>query len=195
MDDAERLTHSSRPPLPVRNPRHRYAQWNAHPMVSENLDDLVPRPLFSERAGRRPTRIYVEVQDLHSLLGPSSSQLSIPSSPTASFRSFTSYASSESSISTVSGPRSLSRTPKPQSYPFPPPDVCNWGNDGDPSPAPTPKLRRIKSPKKETLRDLRAKGSDVCLQRVYEQQLELYLQGALFPRQKWKDDLTCLDEE
>ncbi|KAF9733166.1 hypothetical protein PMIN06_010256 [Paraphaeosphaeria minitans] len=193
MEIAERLTNSPTPPLPVRNPNHRYAQPKPAFALPNSSARLVPKPLSSKRSALPLLQIHIEVQQIPDWSSRSSSQSSGPPSPTSSFRSFASYASS---VTTVSGPGSLRERPPSQEYAFPPPDVCNWGNEWEPSHAPTqPRLRRTKTPKKETLRDLRAKGSDVCLQRVYEQQLELYLNGALFPRAKWKDGLGCVEEE
>ncbi|KAK7184590.1 hypothetical protein DPSP01_009007 [Paraphaeosphaeria sporulosa] len=193
MEVTERLTNSATPPLPVRNPNRRYSQRKTAFVVPNSSAKLVPKPLFSKRSGIPPLQIHIEVQEILDWSSRSSSQSSGPPSPTSSFRSFASYASS---VTTVSGPGSVRERPISQEYAFPPLDICNWGNEWEPSHAPTnPRLRRTKTPKKETLRDLRAKGSDMCLQRVYEQQLELYLNGALFPRTKWKDDLGCVEEE
>jgi hypothetical protein len=43
-------------------------------------------------------------------------------------------------------------------------------------------LRRKPSPKRDTLRALRAKDSDASLQRIYESQTSAYLDGRLFGR-------------
>lgn len=196
MEVTERLTNSPTPPLPVRNPNHRYIQQNSAFYAPNSSARLVPKPLFNKRNGLSPLQIHIEAQDAPDWISFSSSQSSGPLSPTSSFKSFASYASS---VTTVSGPGSIRERPVSREYAFPPEDVCNWGNEWEPyryqTPSKTPRLRRTKTPKKVTLRDLRAKGSDVCLQRVYEQQLELYLNGALFPRAKRKDDLGCVEEE
>ncbi|KAF2445581.1 hypothetical protein P171DRAFT_430978 [Karstenula rhodostoma CBS 690.94] len=192
MEVTERLVNSPTPPLPVRNPNHRYPPRKAAFAVPNSSAKLIPKPLFSKRSRLSPLEIHIEVQEFPDWSSRSSSQSSGPPSPTFSFTSFASYASS---ATTVSGPGSIRERPASQEYLFPPSDICNWGNEWEPSHAPKPRLRRIKTPKKETLRDLRAKGSDVCLQRVYEQQLELYLNGALFPRTKWKYGLSCVEEE
>lgn len=192
MEATERFTRSPTPPLPARNPDHRYLQRKRTTVAYRDADKLFPSPLFSKRTGMPPVKIHIEVQEIYDWSSRPSSQSTGPPSPTASVHSFASYASS---VSTVSGPGSLSGRPTSRDYSFPPPDVCNWGNEWEPSQAPKPRLRRTKTPKKETLRDLRARGSDACLQRVYEQQLALYLNGALFSRTKWKDGLGCLEEE
>jgi hypothetical protein len=190
MEGTER---SSTPPLPVRNPNHRFPQRNPSFAVPNTSAKLAPKPLFSKRSELPPVQMTIEVRDMTDCSSRPSSQSSGPPSPTTSFKSFASYASS---ATTVSGPGSIRERPTSQDYyQSPPPSVCNWGNEWEPCYAPTPRLRRTKTPKTETLRDLRAKGSDMCLQRVYEHQLELYLNGTLFPRMKWKDDLGCVEEE
>lgn len=192
MEVTERLTNSPTPPLPVRNPNHRYSRRNTAFAVPNSSAKLVPKPLFSKRSGLPRLQIHIQVQDISDWSSRPCSHSSSPTSPTTSFRSFASYASS---ATTVSGPGSTRERPVSQEYMFPPSDICNWGNEWEPSHAPKPRLRRTKTPKEETLRDLRAKGSDVCLQMVYEQQLTLYLNGALFPRTKCNDVLGCVEEE
>jgi hypothetical protein len=64
-----------------------------------------------------------------------------------------------------------------------------------PAPRPTRPLRRKVSPTHETLRSLRAKESDACLQRVYDEQVSAYLSGALFPRLRMEPGLGVLDED
>lgn len=196
MDEPERcFKRGPTPPLPVRNPDRRHSNRN-YPLVAPNSSArMTPKPLFSKRTGLPPMRIHVQVHDSGYTSHPSSAQSSGPSSPSASCRSFASYASSASSASTVSGPGSVSNTPRSRGCSFPPADVCNWDNEWDLSHNPNPRLRRTKTPKRETLRELRAKASEACLQRAYEQQVELYLNGALFPRAKWKANLGYLEEE
>lgn len=41
-------------------------------------------------------------------------------------------------------------------------------------------LRRVFSPRDESLREVRARDSDICLQRVYERQVMMYLDGSIF---------------
>lgn len=63
--------------------------------------------------------------------------------------------------------------------------MYDWGNGWDPAHAHAPpgqRLRRTKSPRGETLRDLRERGSDVCLRRVCEVQVERYLRGEIWGR-------------
>ncbi|GME40585.1 uncharacterized protein LTHEOB_12660 [Neofusicoccum parvum] len=61
--------------------------------------------------------------------------------------------------------------------------VSSSSSAGDPSSPSTRAartLRRRFSPRDESLREVRARDSDACLQRVYERQLMTYLDGSIF---------------
>lgn len=192
--DMDPFTPSPTPPVPLRNPDHRFPHWHPLPLIPESRSkqELVPKPLFSKRTRLPPPpTLHVAVYDIES---PTSelSKLSSPPSPTASFRSVSSNASSTAPSSTSSSP---SVRPRSLTYAFPPPDVGYWRNPWEPAPLPKHALRRKPSPRKETLRSLRVKESEACLQRAYDQQVEAYLDGSLFQRVKWKDDLGRVEEE
>ncbi|KAF2244563.1 hypothetical protein BU26DRAFT_80211 [Trematosphaeria pertusa] len=190
------FTPSPTPPLPMRNPNHRYPHGAPPPLPplpdSGSKLELVPKPLFARKRRLPPNAIQVTIHEIPRL--PSPSKGDTPSSPTTSFRSSGSTVSSSSSPPT-SVPSSPTSRPRSFTYSFPPPDVANWGNEWEPFYVPKHSLRRKPSPKRDTLRSLRAKESEACLQRVYDQQLEAYLNGSIFPRAKRKDDLGILEEE
>jgi len=56
-------------------------------------------------------------------------------------------------------------------------------------------LRRKVSPTHDTLRNLRAKESDACLQKVCDERVFAYLNDTLFPRGRVKRDRDVVDEE
>lgn len=191
--DVNIWTPSPTPPLPIRNPNHRsrYSPWHPLPPLPDSASkiDLVPMPLFSKRSRLPPRTLHVIVHDIP----PSpSSKSDSPYSPAASFRS---SSSSVSSSPPTSAPGSPSSRPASLTYAFPPPDVERWGTNWEPAPAPRHCLRRKPSPRKESLRSLRTKESEACLQRAYDQQLDAYLSGSLFRRAKWKEDLGMVEEE
>ncbi|KKY28332.1 hypothetical protein UCDDS831_g00302 [Diplodia seriata] len=50
-------------------------------------------------------------------------------------------------------------------------------------------LRRKFSPRNESLREIRARDSEICLQRVYEREVMMYLDGSIFSvRRPLQDD-------
>jgi hypothetical protein len=59
-----------------------------------------------------------------------------------------------------------------------------WTGAPSPSPIYSPRhlLRRKKSPRRDNLRNLRAKDSEACLQRVYDQRTSAYLDSFTFPQ-------------
>ncbi|KAL1636629.1 hypothetical protein SLS58_009754 [Diplodia intermedia] len=55
--------------------------------------------------------------------------------------------------------------------------------------APARTLRRKFSPRNESLREIRARDSEICLQRVYEREVMMYLDGSIFSvRRPLQDD-------
>lgn len=199
IDDEDLFfTPSPTPPLPARNPSHGNAYWDFRLKAPYSAVSLVPPPLFSE-VTKLSSFMHEEEEDeddddtLDSSSRPTSFGSSVPSSPTPSFQSFTTYASSIHTVAPVFG--SVSPRPTRPLYSSPPTEIRSWGYKRVPSHAPPPRLRRRKTPRNKTLRELRTKESERCLQRVYDHQLELYLNGALFPRARRKEGLNCLEEE
>ncbi|OCL15416.1 hypothetical protein AOQ84DRAFT_184791 [Glonium stellatum] len=122
-----------------------------------------------------PDAICVVVLDINELSRPST-----PVSPGAGSPSSSSsprWASTSPTWSYASSARSTS----PSSA---------WGSVPRSS---THFLRRKPSPKRESLRALRAKESDACLQRIYEQQTLAYLEGTMFLPTTLKSKLS-MDE-
>ncbi|KAF2268518.1 hypothetical protein CC78DRAFT_373157 [Lojkania enalia] len=165
--ELEPFTPSPTPPVPLRNPG-RHMQSRPLPPIPEtpSTKDLLPPPLFSRRT-RHPNAIPATVLEI-----PDSppSYPTYPLSPGSSKSSGSAISSPTSSVpsSPTSKTRSLTQSPTPSCL-----ALISW----DPEPQHT--LKRKLSPKYETLRSLRAKESEACLQRIYEQQTLAYLSGAL----------------
>lgn len=138
--------------------------------IEKRTTGLVPPPLFSTRK-RFPTRVlHVTVHDYSPPASPTGSIG--PSSPTTSFRSST---SSGISTCTTSAPASPLQY-RPRHWEPSEPESSHHHAET----MPRRSLRRKPSPKKESLRSLRVKDSEACLQRVYEGRLEKYLNGEIF---------------
>ena len=172
------LTSSPTPPLPT---RRRPPGLLPPPTDPELTPSLIPAPLFSKRK-RLPSRIlHVTVHDLSALPSPTHSISNAPSSPSTSFHSSTFSANSSPSSSAPSSP---SNRPRALTYSRPEPDVAYWDSVMQWRPhvgrMPRRCLRRKPSPKEESLRSLRVKDSEACLQRVYDERLEAYLNGDVF---------------
>jgi hypothetical protein len=179
MDTTPRRRSTSTPtppPLPLRS-SHRYSRFRPLSLVVDvpNASDLIPLPLFSGRSKRLPqlppTVISVVVFDpTYPSHSHSSPTRSLPSPHFTRWPSSASNTSSSSSISASSTRGSLSSLTRSLSYaPSPTPSI--WGSTSPPP------LRRKASPKLETLRSLRAKESDACLQEIYQRQTLAYVQG------------------
>ncbi|KAB2572453.1 uncharacterized protein LTHEOB_12660 [Lasiodiplodia theobromae] len=54
-------------------------------------------------------------------------------------------------------------------------------------PTPGRMLRRQFSPRNESLREIRARDSEICLQRVYEREVMMYLDGSIFSVRPFQD--------
>jgi hypothetical protein len=168
------FTPSPTPPLPIRR----------HPLlppvqISGNTAELIPAPLFSQRK-RLPSRVlHVTVHDLS--FEPSSPPSDPPSSSTTSLLSST---SSGISSPPTSVPNSLSNRPRALTYSYAESEGVQWETGlewrAHAESMPRRCLRRKPSPKKESLRSLRVKDSEACLQRVYDKRLEAYLNGDIF---------------
>ncbi|KAF2000559.1 hypothetical protein P154DRAFT_197725 [Amniculicola lignicola CBS 123094] len=199
-------TRPSTPPpaLPPRNPRH-----HARPTSECLLDaaDLVPPPLFARRRRHPLSSIPVPSLAIPDLPAPSHGA-EYPSSPD-SFKSARSSISSIAASPTSTAPSSpssfqpsFSRTgsstvsSSSPSYSAPPilPLPYSYYSRFAWDPIPHHELRRKKSPKQETLRSLRAKESEACLQRMYNQQTLAYLDGSIFARTKRRPTLDRVDE-
>ncbi|KAF2477905.1 uncharacterized protein BDR25DRAFT_299656 [Lindgomyces ingoldianus] len=170
----EEMELSPTPPLPIRHPSHHLHPHN-HPLPpipeSPSTIRLVPPPLFSRRTYHGREAIHVAVLEIPnlSLSSNTSSSLS-PSSPRSSI-SWTSYSPP------TSAPGSPTTRARSLSYPSSPPSIYAatvWDA------IPHHSLRRKPSPKRESLRAIRAKESDACLKRIYERQTSAYLDGTMF---------------
>lgn len=171
------------PPLPRRNPKRQFSQHEKPlPPLPDGVfqfdPDLIPRPLFSDRITLRPQPLRVTTMEF---LSPTSSPAMSPStilSRATSLRSSNgSVSSSHISTPATSPPSSPNSRPRSLTYSSPPP---TWlAPLVAPEPMPRQSLRRKKSPRKETLRSIRAKESDACLQRVYDQRLSGYLDDSM----------------
>ncbi|KAF1931607.1 uncharacterized protein M421DRAFT_417369 [Didymella exigua CBS 183.55] len=159
--------------------------------------ELIPKPLFSRPTVLPPTRAAYAVVEPQS-------PIHIPSVPSSSMSRTPSLQSSLHSISS-----SISSIPTPLSSA--PTSPCSQRRSLEltckspltvwytpvTSPEPQPPrrpLRRRVSPTHDTLRNLRAKESDACLQRVCEEQVSAYLSGTLFPRENMNNGLEVLEE-
>jgi hypothetical protein len=168
---------SPTPPLPS---RHSYRRLR--PPRQDTLYDLIPPPLSISKRGRTysPSNIvYVSVLEIPQLTPSRPSTASSNHSATWS-RSSSSHASTPASSAPSSPtprPRALAYVPT-SSLPAPSPTPSIWSTSWEP---PTrPSLRRKKSPKRETLRTLRIKDSEACLQDIYDEQTSEYLCGSIF---------------
>ncbi|KAF2877847.1 hypothetical protein BDV95DRAFT_4400 [Massariosphaeria phaeospora] len=137
-----------------------------------------PPPLLNRKLRLPPNSIPVAVFDIDVHKEPSPSPS--PSPPTSVLG-----LSSSTPSSTPNSPSSRTRV---STYsPCPSPSSSSWtctSTSTSPSPstwspAPRHSLRRKPSPKKESLRSLRAKESDACLQRIFNQQTLAYLDGSI----------------
>ncbi|KAF2807736.1 uncharacterized protein BDZ99DRAFT_522354 [Mytilinidion resinicola] len=166
--------------------------------------NLVPRPLFTPRtrSSKRPhppLSIAVAVIDASGRRAThssptSTSSSSVSSSPSTSppsfnFDYFTSPSSEGPPPYTALSP-SWSQPPPPYQYQF----QSSWPSSPTSSTFSSSSfsssvrstfsgphlLRRKPSPKQLSLRALRAKESDACLQRIYERQTMAYLDGTVF---------------
>lgn len=156
--------------------------------------ELVPKPLFSRPTVLPPTcAAYAVVEPQSPLYVPSisSTSMSRSSSLQSSRRSVASSMSSVSAswssepASPYSQRRSLELTcTSPSTVWYMP--ACT------PEPQPRRPLRRRVSPTHDTLRSLRAKESDACLQRVCDEQVDAYLSGTLFSRARMKPELAVV---
>ncbi|KAF2106311.1 hypothetical protein BDV96DRAFT_336748 [Lophiotrema nucula] len=188
----ERLT-SPTPPLPLRFPGR---QINGHfdapplPPLPESFSklELVPPPLFSKRTRRQPNAkpTNIEIPPL-----PPPVQSALPFSPasTRSTRSSNSRTFSSPASSAPSSPGSRTTFSHPSS-----PMPIYWAEIRF-DPVPRHKLKRKLSPKNETLRALRAKDSEACLQKKYEEQTCAYLNGMLFGSVQRRPGLRMIEED
>lgn len=159
--------------------------------------ELVPKPLFTRPTILPPTRAaYAVVEPQSPIYIPSISSTSM--SRTSSLQSRRSVSSSTSSTSTFlssapSSPysqrRSLELTCTSPSTVW-----CTPVSSPEP-PSQRRTLRRRVSPTHDTLRNLRAIDSEICLQRAYEEQVLAYLNGALPPRERTSSELEVLKED
>ncbi|OCK79192.1 hypothetical protein K432DRAFT_383295 [Lepidopterella palustris CBS 459.81] len=160
--------HNSSHPLPPLPP--------LLPSALSHTTELSPPPLFTRRIRRLPPgAIRVTVLDIsgpsHPYSPSGSSTGSSPPSPAFKWGSTSPTFNSTASPTSTSPPSSPWSPSSPSSSSTSP---STWGRP------PPHFLRRKPSPKRESLRALRAKESEACLQRIYERQTRAYLDGTLF---------------
>ncbi|RAR06355.1 FabD/lysophospholipase-like protein [Stemphylium lycopersici] len=154
-----------------------------------------PSPLSGKGSVRRPgpTRIAPVEPPSPMVLSPVTSHTSsVTSSPTPSvFSESASFSASAPSTPATSPPSSPATRPRSPSCYFAP---AYWTITTSPSPVyiPRQKLRRKDSPRMETLRTLRAKESDACLERIYDQLMTCGIPSAERPLTK---RFTIYDEQ
>lgn len=187
-EEMEPFTASPTPELPERNPDHRFHPLPSLPPLPDSQDtvNLIPPPLFSTFIKRTPppppVRIHATLmEDPYRTIAMFNADSSAPSSPTST-RSSRSRSPSQTSTPATSVPSSPTSQARSLSYAPSPVPSCwaaiSWVPEQKHS------LRRKRSPKKDTLRGLRAKESDACLQRIYDQQTLSYLDGSVFSKAK-----------
>lgn len=152
---------------------------------SDALDiemELVPEPLFSRPLILPPVRAaYAVVEPQPPIYVPSMS--SAGTSRTSSLQSSRrSVSSSSSSIRTPlsSPPTSPYSQRRSLELTCTSPSTVWYTPISSPEPQPRRPLRRKVSPIHDTLRNLRAKESDACLQRVCDERVSAYLSDTLF---------------
>jgi hypothetical protein len=157
----------------------------------------IPRPLS------RTTRVLPPTGAAYAVVEPQS-PIYIPSVPSACSSRTSSLRSSRRSIcssrSLMSSPLSSAPTsPSSQRHSVEltctSPSTVWYTPISSPEPQPRRPLRRKVSPTNDTLRNLRAKQSDACLQRVCDEQVLAYLSDTLFPQARVRPELGVLDED
>ena len=174
-------TYRSLPPIVYRYPRRRFFEKSLPPLPDGSFDieiELVPRPLFSRPTTLPPTDAHFAVVTGQSPVSPPSrshSTSSRASSLRSSNGSIMSSASTASRASTAStAPSSISSSPRSR--------ISTWSDSSTSDLQPRRSLRRRKLPTDESLRSLRAKQSDACLQQMYDEQTLAYLNGTMFTK-------------
>jgi hypothetical protein len=166
------------PPLPHRNPFRRVSDYSKPlpllPKESFHVElELLPAPLFSRSITLPPTAMHVATVELPS---PASSPIICPSdsSSASSVHSWVdSIAASPPCTPATSVPNSPSLRAQSFTSLSPPPTLTM--PSPVPDPTPRPMLKRKKTPRRESLRSLRAKDSDASLQKMYDQRTSVYL--------------------
>ncbi|KAF2727001.1 hypothetical protein EJ04DRAFT_152613 [Polyplosphaeria fusca] len=180
------FTPSPTPPIPPRAPHHHSFSKPLPPLLDmECTTELLPLPLFSKRKRRPPNTVSASTTEMP--ITPSSTA---PSSPTST-RSSRSGSVSTPPTSAPSSPRTQASS---LSYSPGPPTPSCWATIRW-NPTPEHTLKRKLSPKNETLRSLRAKESDACLQRLYERQTDAYLNGMVLGSTKARSRLRMVSED
>lgn len=151
--------------------------------------ELVPRPLFSRPSVVPPAcAAYAVVEPQSPIYIPSRSSASMSRTP--SLRSSRrSISSSSSSIPTTLSSAPTSPYSQRRSL-----ELTCTSPICTPETQPRRPLRRRVSPTHDTLRNLRAKESDACLQRICDEQVSAYLSGALLHRTRMESDLVMVSE-
>ncbi|KAH6644059.1 hypothetical protein C7974DRAFT_13451 [Boeremia exigua] len=158
--------------------------------------ELVPKPLFSRPTVLPPTcAAYAVVEPQSPIYIPSVSSANI--SRTSSLQS--SRRSTSSSVSSMSTPLSSAPTSpycqrRSLELTCTSPSTVWYTPILTPEPQPRRILRRRVSPTHDTLRGLRAKESDACLQKICDEQVAAYLSGSLWSRAKFKRELAAVED-
>lgn len=188
-------TLSKTPPLPLRNPNRRsyYLDKPLPPLPNESItfvEELLPRPLFYRTMTHPPKLIQHDLVDQPS---PTLSACTVSSTVPSISSSSIGCLSPTPSTPATSAPSSPSTRTRSLTYTFP---SSAWiGVLTAPDPVPRHSLRRKRSPRKESLRSLRAKDSEACLQKVYDQRTSAYLEGSMFPAQAESSRLRMYFED
>lgn len=147
------------------------------PPVPRRSSLLQPIQIPEEPLPRLPRDLHLSTDEVGCYRTTSSP---IPASPTRSVQSLNSEASSSSSIASspmfyagINSSR-ISLNYYPTSV-VPSPRIYKLSRPAPPS----RRLRKMPSPPRESLRDLRAKESEDCLRAVYERQTMAYLDGSI----------------
>jgi hypothetical protein len=188
-------TYRPLPPNLYCYPDRRFFEKPLPPLPDGSFDieiELVPRPLFSRPTTLPPPDTHFAVITAQSPVSPPLSRSHSTSSRPSSLRS--SNGSIMSSVSAASRASTASTTPSSisdSSYSR----MSTWSNSSASDLQPRRSLRRRKLPADESLRSLRAKQSDACLQRMYDEQTLAYLNGTMFTRARAKMGLGVMIEE
>jgi hypothetical protein len=192
----ETATYRPLPPILYRYPGRRFFEKPLPPLPDGSFDieiELVPKPLFSRPITLPPPGMHFAVVTGQSPVSPLNRPHST-SSRASSLRS--SNDSIMSSASTVSRASIVSTAPSSiSSYSPSHSRMSTWSDSSTSDLQPRRSLRRRKPPTDESLRSLRAKQSDACLQRMYDEQTSAYLNGTMFTRARARLGLGMAIEE
>ena len=183
-EDYDVVNH--KPAIPPRSDCRKYTVAGDHQIFPQHDRPLpVPYRSFPLQPTQIPVKSLLHLpRDLHvstdevDVCRTTSSPM--PASPTRSIQSLNSEASSSSSTTSWLMRYSSSNNSRSSLnyYPasvVPSPGIYRLSRPGQPP----RRLRKMPSPYRESLRDLRAKESEACLRAVYERQTTAYLDGSI----------------